>query len=455
MAKKVSKKASKKALRTLTKSDTNVVAIIPARGGSKGAPGKNLMRIGGRSLVVRAVEACRTAASIDAVYVSTDDADIARAAQEAGAGVISRPAALADDRASSESALEHALQYLDWVDVMADVLVFVQCTSPFIDPSALDRGVAMVAQGEADSAFAAVETYAFLWRTVAGAGKAEVTGQNHDREIRLRRQDRAPDWRETGAFYVLSVPGFLAARHRFFGRTDVVPVSPLTAIEIDTLDDVAIAAALAPMLDPRPVVDVDAVITDFDGVHTDDTALVSQDGRESVRVSRSDGLGVEQLRRAGIPLLIVSKETNPVVRARAATIGAEVLAGIEHKTEVVRDWLKCRGVPPARAAYLGNDVHDLGPMGLVGWPVAVADAHADVRRAARLVLSRAGGQGAVRELCDHVLRGRRDVDGPTAGTTEESPRELMPAAAVNGSGTSLTPSERPETGSPGPPPAGA
>ncbi len=435
---------------------TKTVAVIPARGGSKGVPGKNLIRIGGRSLITRAVETCRAAASIDAVYVSTDDADIARAAQEAGAGVISRPAALADDVATSEAAIEHALQYLDWIGVDADVLVFVQCTSPFIDPAALDHGVAMVARGEADSAFAAVETYEFLWRTVPGAGTAEVTGQNHDREIRPRRQDRAPDYRETGAFYVMTVPGFLASRHRFFGRTDVVPVSPLTAIEIDTLDEVAIAGALAPMLDPRPVVDVDAVVTDFDGVHTDDTALVSQDGKESVRVSRSDGLGAERLRRAGVPLLIVSKETNPVVRARAAKIGAEVLAGIEHKTEVVRDWLKCRGVAPARAAYLGNDVNDLGPMSIVGWPIAVADAHPDVRRAARLVLSRAGGQGAVRELCDHVLRERSQPTAASTAAPIAPPLGRLPAAAnANGGGATATPGDRAANGSPTPPPAGA
>jgi YrbI family 3-deoxy-D-manno-octulosonate 8-phosphate phosphatase len=429
-------------------------AVIPARGGSKGVPGKNLMRVGGRSLVARAVDACRAAASIDAVYVSTDDPEIARAAADAGAGVISRPAALATDEASSEAALEHSLGYLDWVGVQPDVLVFVQCTSPFIDPAALDRGVGLITDGRADSAFAGVETYEFLWRAVAGPGAAEVVGQNHDRAVRPRRQDRAPDFRETGAFYVMSVSGFRAEKHRFFGRTAVVPVSPLTAVEIDTVDDVAVAAALAPMLDPRPVVDVDAVITDFDGVHTDDTVHVTQDGLESVQVSRSDGLGVERLRRAGIPLLIVSKETNPVVRARAAKLGAEVLHGIEHKTEVVRDWLRCREVPPERAAYLGNDLNDLGPMSLVGWPIAVADARAEVRHAARLVLTRAGGHGAVRELCDHVLRSgaARSALPPTAtapGAAAGPPSvRLSGTAAAADPGSGLAELASPTAGSP-------
>src|SRR5918997_4971812 len=89
-----------------------VVAVIPARGGSKGVPGKNLRRVAGRSLVQRAVDACVAATSIDATYVSTDDAGIAEAARQAGGKVIERPADLSGDTASSESAVLHALDQL-------------------------------------------------------------------------------------------------------------------------------------------------------------------------------------------------------------------------------------------------------------------------------------------------------------------------------------------------------
>ena len=133
--------------------------------------------------------------------------------------------------------------------------------------------------------------------------------------------------------------------------------------------DLILAQALAATLDQPAAVDVDVLITDFDGVHTDDAAYVDQSGRESVRVSRSDGLGIERLRQAGVAVLIVSKETNPVVRVRAAKLGVEVLHGVEHKAEVVRDWLAAKGIPASRAAYLGNDLNDLGPMargGLAG-----------------------------------------------------------------------------------------
>jgi N-acylneuraminate cytidylyltransferase len=217
----------------------------------------------------------------------------------------------------------------------------------------------------------------------------------------------------------MSAAGFRAARHRFFGRTAVVQVPELTSIDIDHLHDLALAGALAQVMEPPQEIDVDAVITDFDGVHTDDSVIVAQDGRESVRVSRADGLGIERLRSIGIPLLIVSKEINPVVAARAAKLRVGVIQGVTDKRSVVRDWLAAHNIPLHRAAYLGNDVNDLGPMGLVGWPVAVADAHPSVRQAARLVLARPGGHGAVRELCDLLIEDRRRAAQAKDRTTDE------------------------------------
>ena len=397
-----------------------VIAIVPARGGSKGVPGKNLRRVGGRSLVERAVDACRAARLVEAVYVSTDDAEIAARAEAAGGKVIMRPVELSGDTASSESALLHALDQLSLVGDEPEVLVFVQCTSPFIASDDLDRGVEMIIHDYADSVFSAVPSYDFLWRADDGFGL--VTGQNHNPAVRQRRQERAPHFRETGAFYVMSAAGFKAARHRFFGRTAVVQVPELTAVDVDHLHDLTLAGALAQVIDSPQEIDVDVVITDFDGVHTDDSATIGQDGRESVRVSRADGLGVERLRSVGVPLLIVSKEINPVVQARAAKLGVEAMHNVEDKRQVVLEWLAAHQIPRDRAAYLGNDVNDLGPMGLVGWPVAVADAHPAVRAAARLVLARSGGHGAVRELCDLVVEHRLRLATPTMATTASQAR---------------------------------
>jgi len=376
-----------------------VVAVVPARGGSKGVPGKNTAPVGGVPLVARAVLAAR-AAGVEDVRVSTDDAGIAAAARAVGGGVIDRPADLAGDTASSESALLHALDVLAAEGAEPDVLVFLQATSPFIEPAALARAVRRVAGGEADSVFAAFETYAFLWQE----GPDGASGVNHDASFRPRRQDREPHFQETGAFYVMAAPGFREAGFRFFGRIGVEPVGADRAIEIDSPDELRTARALAPLLDEPPAaVDADALVTDFDGVHTDDTAGLAADGTETVRVSRSDGMGVERLRAAGVPVLILSKERNPIVAARAAKLRVPVLQAVDDKAPALAAWLDEQGLDPARCAYVGNDVNDLAPMALVGWPIAVADAHPDVRLAARIVLRHRGGHGAVREAAELLL----------------------------------------------------
>jgi YrbI family 3-deoxy-D-manno-octulosonate 8-phosphate phosphatase len=381
-----------------------VLAVVPARGGSAGVPLKNLEKVGGTPLVARAVGACLRAELVDEVAVSTDHEGIAGVAREAGARIVDRPADLSGATASSESAVTHALDQLaeDPSTEDPEVVVLVQCTSAFIDPRDLDAAIAKVLDGEADVVFSGMETYEFVW-TGAGAGI------NHDPATRPRRQDREPHFRETGAFYVMRTAGLREHGHRFFGTVAVQPVPARHAVEVDTRDDLEIVRALAPFVDEPLPIDVDAVVTDFDGVHTDDRAYVDSEGREIVAVSRSDGMGVALLRRSGVKLLVLSTEQNPVVAARARKLGVPVLQGLNAKQTALRDWLAIEGLDPERVAYVGNDLNDLGCMALVGWPIAVPDAHPRVRAAARVVLTRAGGAGAVRELCDRVLAARPDV----------------------------------------------
>ncbi|GAT73740.1 putative transferase [Microbacterium sp. HM58-2] len=380
----------------------STVAIIPARGGSKGVPRKNLQRVGGIPLVVRAIRAASDADGVDLVAVSTDDEEIAAVSAAAGARVIRRPAGISGDTASSESALLHALDELEGEGIAVGVVAFLQATSPFIPADVLSDAVAEVRAGRADSVFSAQETYGFLWRE-GGDGAAEAI--NHDAAVRPRRQDREPHHLETGAFYVFSAAGFRASGHRFFGRTRIAAVPEWTAIEIDDEHQLRIARTLAALHEPAHPIPAKAVVTDFDGVHTDDTAIIDADGHERVRVSREDGMGVSLLRRAGVPMLILSTEMNGVVRARGRKLQVPVLHGIDDKETALRAWAADGGIDLADIAYLGNDVNDLPAMRIVGWPVAVANAHPLVLEEARVVLSRTGGNGAVRELIERVLPG--------------------------------------------------
>nr|WP_233158196.1 acylneuraminate cytidylyltransferase [Actinokineospora bangkokensis] len=395
-----------------------VVAVVPARGGSKGVPGKNLATVGGVPLVARAVTAVLDSGVVDEVVVSTDSAEISAAAAAAGATALPRPAELSGDTASSESAVLHALDVLrerDGAD--PGVVLLVQCTSPFIAPETVSAVVSRVREGGADSAFTAVRVHEFLWR-VSPDGAAD--GVNHDKSVRPRRQDREPEYRETGAVYAMRTAGLRAAGHRFFGRTELVEVPAADALEVDTPDELALARRVAEGRAEVRVLPVDALVTDFDGVHTDDTATVTQDGVESVRVSRSDGAGVALLRAAGVPMMILSVELNPVVAARARKLGVEVAHGVADKVVRLRQWMRDHDLDPARVAYVGNDLRDLPCMAAVGWPVAVADARPEVRAVARVVLRRGGGAGAVREVADLILA----APGPRAHA--EPPGRVVP-----------------------------
>ena len=373
-------------------------------------PRKNLLPIGGVPLVARAIGAARATSSIDLVVVTTDDAEIANVARAHGAYIVDRPAEISGDTASSESALLHALEALHDNGISPEVVVFLQATSPFIDPDELGEAVERVLGSHKDVVFSAFPTFAFLWE----AGDQGVIGVNHDHSVRLRRQDRVPQFQETGAFYVLRTAGFVRARHRFFGRVGITVTDERASVDIDSAEQLEIAAVLATVLDVPSAIDVDAVVTDFDGVHTDDTAVVSDDGTEHVTVSRSDGMGVRMLREAGIPFLILSTEENSVVAARAAKLRVEVRHGIDDKATALREWAADKGIPLERIASLGNDVNDVGCLRIVGWPVVVAGAHPLARASARITTSHRGGHGAVRELAERVLR----------ATTERTTLEL-------------------------------
>jgi 3-deoxy-D-manno-octulosonate 8-phosphate phosphatase (KDO 8-P phosphatase) len=148
-------------------------------------------------------------------------------------------------------------------------------------------------------------------------------------------------------------------------------------------------------------------VFDFDGVFTDNRVWVNEHGEESVRCSRSDGLGLRRLDDVGVPYVIVSTEANAVVQARAAKLRAECVNGVDDKLAVVEEHAGRHGASLADVAYVGNDVNDAACLEAVGLPVVPADAWPEVVPLARWVLDRPGGGGCVREFCDAVWGARR------------------------------------------------
>ncbi|MET7457152.1 N-acylneuraminate cytidylyltransferase [Streptomyces sp. NPDC005574] len=389
-----------------------VLAVIPARGGSKGVPAKNLAPVGGVPLVARAVRECRATRLVTDVVVSTDDQAIAAAARAAGAEVVLRPAAIAGDTATSEAAVLHAMDAHEALHGAAvDAVLLVQCTSPFIVREDVEQVAAAVVENGADTAVTVAPFHGFLWRDAEDGpdGLGGGHGVNHDKSFRPRRQDRPQDLLETGAAYAMDAAGFREHRHRFFGRTELVRTDPARVLEIDDPHELARARALAPLFDAnRPgslptAADIDAVVLDFDGTQTDDRVLIDADGKEFVSVHRGDGLGIAALRDSGLDMLILSTEQNPVVAARARKLRIPVLHGIDRKDLALKQWCEEQGIAPERVLYVGNDVNDLPCFALVGWPVAVASAHDVVRGAARAVTTVPGGDGAIREIASWIL----------------------------------------------------
>ena len=380
-----------------------VLALIPARGGSKSLPRKNVLPLDGIPMIAHTIRAAQAASLVTRVAVSTEDVEIAAVAQRFGADVVSRPLALAGDEASSESALLHALEYLEEAEgYRPDILCFLQCTSPLTAPEDIDGVLATMIAAHAETALAVTCFHYFVWQLDT---EGYATGVNHDKAVRLRRQDRQLEFLETGAVYAMAAEGFRTARHRFFGRTVVHEMPPSRVLEIDDPEDFLLAAERLgtrkrTLMLPSPV---EGLVFDFDGVFTDDRVLVDQNGIESVRCSRRDGMGIELLRGVGLPMIVISKERNTVVRRRCEKLRIECRQGQESKIGVLRAWMSDRGLDAARVIYVGNDVNDLECMAEVGCAVAPADAHPKVIAAASIVLRTAGGQGAVRELADMIL----------------------------------------------------
>lgn len=145
---------------------------------------------------------------------------------------------------------------------------------------------------------------------------------------------------------------------------------------------------------------IDLVAYDFDGVMTDNTVLVYQDGKEAVRCNRADGLGINMIRELGVSQVIISTESNPVVEMRAAKVRLPVIYNCEDKLETLRTYCHKHDHDLSKVLFVGNDINDLEVMKAVGYPICPSDAHPSILRIASLVLESRGGCGVVRELVD-------------------------------------------------------
>lgn len=222
------------------------LAVIPARGGSKGLPGKNIRPLNGRPLITWSINQA-LAAGVGRVVVSTDDAEIAAIARDAGADVpFVRPAHLATDAAATEPVMLHALEWYAEHGEVFDAILLLQPTSPIRLPDSIPGALKRFAEGHADSLLGVCKNHHFFWRNVVHPEAL------YDFRYRPRRQDILPEdrlYRENGSLYLTRVPAFRESQNRLCGQIELFQMQEEEGLEIDSAVDFAMVEAVMKAID--------------------------------------------------------------------------------------------------------------------------------------------------------------------------------------------------------------
>ena len=396
-----------------------VLAIVPARGGSKSISHKNIRQFGGHPLLAYGIVAGLNASRVNRVIVSTDDQEFADIAVEYGAEVpFLRPEALAADDTPDLPLFQHALQTLaESEDYHPDIVVQLRPTSPLRPPDCVDRAVELLLENrEADSVRGVVlsgQNPYKMWTMDSEGALEPLIKSKLTEPYNMPRQDLPTTYWQTGHVDVMRLETIVKKKSMSGDVILGLIMDSAYAVDIDSERDLQIAEqalremeqpSVRPGTAPRELpAKIELLVLDFDGTLTDDRVWVDADGGETVAAHRGDGWGITRLKERGVPIHILSTETHPVVAARARKLGIPVTQGAKDKALMLTQLLTDEGVASERVVYVGNDVNDLPCFPLVGFAAAVADAHPDVKRKADVILNNPGGRGAVRELCEQIL----------------------------------------------------
>lgn len=397
-----------------------VLALIPARGGSKSIPRKNIRNFAGHPLIAYSIAAGLNAKTVTRVIVSTDDEEIAEVARKYGAETpFLRPTEFSQDDTLDLPVFQHALKWLaENEDYCPDIVIQLRPTSPVRPPDCVDNAVKLLLDNpEADSVRGVVSSgqnpYKMWEIDQSGQMLPLLDVDGLAEPYNAPRQKLPQTYWQTGHIDAIRADTIL--KKKSMSGEVILPllIDVRYTVDIDTQRDWERAEQLM-MRGELPVVVPDArpyalpevielIVLDFDGVLTDNRVWVDQNGLERVAAHRGDGMGISRLKKAGFEIIVLSTETNPVVAARCEKLNIPVHQGIDEKGAALRTLLEERKVNPENVIYVGNDVNDLPCFPIVGCSVAVADSHPDILSHVDLVLKNKGGHGAVRELSDLIL----------------------------------------------------
>ncbi len=409
----------------MVKDKLEVLAIIPARGGSKGIPRKNIKLFAGYPLIAYSIQAALNSKYVTRTIVSTDDDEIASVAKEYGAEVpFLRPEEFAQDQTLDFPVFENLLKTLKESEgYYPDLVIQLRPTSPIRPINLVDDAIEEIFNDpEIDSVRGVVpsgQNPYKMWKIDNKSGLIQglLKLEGIEEPYNSARQSLPDTYWQTGHIDVIRTNVILEQKLMSGRKIKPIHIHPDFTVDLDKPADWQKAEwqvwyggldMVTPGNKRRPIPEqIDLVVFDFDGVMTDDIVYVNQDGIEMVAANRRDGMGISLMHKAGKKMIVLSSEVNPVVKARCEKLKLPLIQGVEKKAEVLQKYLKENSVNPNHVIFIGNDVNDLPCFPIVGCALVVADAHPAALRQADIILQHNGGKGAVREVCDLLLESER------------------------------------------------
>ena len=378
------------------------IGIIPLRKGSKGIPGKNKKKLLGRPLYQWVLgEAVQS--GLDEIYVFTDDDDLIEKINSiytwtSKVKTWKRSEESATDTASTEFGMLELAKALDY---QFDVFCLLQATSPLTTSEDINKTLEKVKSGESDSALTVVSTKRFIW---SEQGKS----LNYDYLNRPRRQDFSGMLIENGAVYAITKDVYKETGNRLGGKIGIVEMEEDTLIEIDEPSDwVTIEQILKTRISKikNQFMKIKALVLDVDGVFTPGTVQVSGEGELSKTFSLRDGMGLEIARESGLEIIVMTSESSSIVDQRMKKLAIKhYFKWAKDKYTLVNHLCKELGISRQEIAYIGDDINDLANLLSVAWGMAPVDAIDEVKSSVDIVLHAKGGDKAIREGVDFILK---------------------------------------------------
>ena len=378
----------------------SVIAFIPARGGSKSIPEKNIKYFCGKPLIYWNLHELQKS-EVDEIVVATDSDNIKLVVESfkfSKVKVYDRSSENAQDTSSTESVM---IEYINSSDLSgSDTFMLVQATSPFTQTSNFNEGLELF--NNHDSILSCCISKKFTW-------KEDGQALNYDIYNRPRRQDYKGDLIENGAFYISSVSDIKETGNRISGNIGIYQMPEYTCTEIDEIEDWIVAESLMRRFilnhKKRDFSKIKIFLSDVDGVLTDAGMYYTENGDEFKKFCTYDGMGMQLLQNSGIKVGILTSEDKQLNRRRAKKLNLDFdFHGATDKLQIVKDLCKSENITLNEVAYIGDDVNCFELLSNVGIASCPENSMKKIKSIPNIIqLTRNGGEGAVRELVELIL----------------------------------------------------